>query len=690
MKRIYKYTSLCLASLVAAGLTWSCDTSKNNDYVQEYDGEPGIYFSTSANSYLELDPQTSTIVYKAYRDVAGAEVTVPLYVDPMDYYDVPDIYTFPDAVTFPAGSKEGDIVIHYDIAKAIIGEEQQYLLTLDADSTPFSSNSIVITLVNPAQWNLLGTNGKYYDMFFWVDSDHNNGPATVSVYQRADKPNIFRITDPYIDLKDNPENVAYFQFEILEEGSNYLGVQVNMPNLVGYNMFSMGYLSEINADIYLTFPGMFEIFESTEAWVANTVAEYQDNGLPGLVTLSPVYYAPDSGDAYGDPEKPFVYIYFPGYEQTDNTLEISYEGSLTTSDRSEYILIDATLGGDLSVARAAVSSEMTASELIAAIEAGTVDYVTFTQSGTVRIPFQNMPTGNYTVAAVAYNADNVVKNSESISFFYISSSSDYDPNAGWESQGYVQYTDGYVCAMEALSQPIITYWVELQKSETQEGLHRLVNPYGEPYPYNEEGDYNPNIDSYLYFDIADPQKVVVEKSDQTFSWDFGSGQIDKMTYCWSMAGYWRSLATDENRENIEAQIEEKGYFGTYANGKVTFEPDALASYWILLRPTGNEEGLTYSNFALDGKAMEAINFAYPIYLLDAKGNHIAPFCIHMDSLRDNPPAQKPQPSSLAKGYYRVPQSAKMLSMRPVRLPDKKGKGDVKSNKINAKRVKHSR
>lgn len=678
MNKIRKYISFGLTGMLGVAFATSCDTSKNNDDVTYYDGEPGIYFATTEESYLEIDPQKSTITYYAYRDEGGPEVTVPLYVDPMDYYDVSDIYTFPSSVTFPAGSKLGEIVIGYDSSKAPLGEEQQYLLTLDTDTTPFSSNSIVITLVNPADWNLLGTDGKYYDMMFWVDLDYNNGPAIVSVYQRADLPNIFRISNPYVEINENQR--SYFQFELLKEGDYFMGSPVNYPDLIGFNMFELGYLQEVGGTVYLSYPAMFQGFESSDAWLQNTVVDYQDNGLPGMITLSPVYYLPDTGDAYGDPSSPLVYIYFPGYDQKDTNLGVTYEGTIIDSQRDEYVLIDVTMGEDLTSARAAVSKDLSPSQLIAAIEAGTVDYVSFSEAGNVKIPFANMETGTYNVAVVGY-IDDAVKNTVTSSFFYISSSSNYDPNEGWSSLGYLQYTDGYVCAIQILSQPIVTYWVEVQKSDTQEGLYRLVNPYGEPYPFNQEGDYNANIDSYLYFDISDPYKVVVEKSDQTLAWAWDDGSVDRLEYCWSVAGYWRDNDIDDDR------IELEGLFGTYENGKVTFAANALAAYWKL----AEDEGLAYANYALDGPAMEQVGFAYYIYVTNANGTLYAPFCIDFTTLSPTIPGQPLNNQvMLSKSAYSLPKSSILLQTRAIPTPPKSKSVEWKKHKLDEQLMRRAK
>ena len=596
MKRLNKYISLGAVALMGASLV-ACDDTKDNDFVQEYDGPAGVYFSNTENAYLELDSDKNTISYPVYRDVAGAELTVGIEVVPVENYSVKDIYTFPSSVTFQAGSKVADLVIGYDISKAAIGAEQQYEVTLDAESTPFSSNSVVITLVNPAPWVLLGTNGKYTDTFWGVTEDYGPGPVTVSVWQEEINKNHFRISNPYIEL--NGEENSYFEFYVVNEGDVAFGQQITYNNLVVYDMFFVEYSSDYGADLYLAFPYLFSGFENQSNWVHNRVAQYQDNGLPGYITISPMYYFDGLGGMDQTRTEP-IQITFPNYTVLDTTLEVTYEGTLTPSSQIQQILLSVDLGSDITSARAAVAPGTNGDALIQAIQNKTVDYTEFNGSGNVKVDFGNdNPTGDYVAAVVAYVGDEV-KATQAVDFFYISTGSDYDPNKGWNSLGYVDYTDAYVCACPTvfLSNPIQTYSVEMQESEEKPGLYRLVNPYGAAYPYSGIEEDNPYQSYYLYIDATNPNKVQILSSPQNlpiYALDNYNNEVlaGVLTECWGMVGYFldNGLATEEQIASSPY------YYGKMQNGKITFpegfyvdpEPgeiygsyvSSLVAYWEL-------------------------------------------------------------------------------------------------------------
>lgn len=629
MKKFNKYISLALVAITGGAFVTSCDDSKDNDFVQEYDGPSGVYFSNTENNYLELTEDATTISYPVYRDVAGEELTVAVTTTPVEIYSVRDIYTFPSSVTFPAGSKVADFTITYDISKAQIGVEQQYELQLDVESNPFSSNNVVITLVNPAPWTYLGI-GDYYDLGFGI-SPESSGPAKVTVWQQGLDENIFRISNPYYGYNEI-EN-SYFEFRILQQGQSYLGVSITEPDLVAYGLYYMTYNPDDGDDMYIAFPGLF--IDDISYWVNNRVTEYQDNGLPGVVQLAPAYYLYNLGQAYNYPAfDPYITLNFPNYVSLDRTLELTYEGVLTPASQIQEVLIDVTVGGDLTNVRAALAPGKDANALIQAIEDGTAKYTEFNSSGYVHLPFGNEnETGDYTVAVVGYIGEEV-KATASTSFFYISSSSDYDPNEGWTSLGYVDYTDGFVCANIFLEAPIQTYSLELQQNEATPGYYRLVNPYGEPYPYNAEGDYNAYIDSYLYFNMEDPTRVWIYQSTQTLDW----GEYGALNYIWSMANYFQVNGSG-GEPVTDDQIAAAGYFGTYEDGKITFpesyvEDDVLyatlAAYWTYVdEPQYN--GLVYANAVLDYDNYVNSNYTQP-YMLNQDGSLVNPFCIDMSSL----------------------------------------------------------
>lgn len=643
MKKFNKYISLAAIAIIGTGLVTSCDDSKDNDFVQEYDGPAGIYFSNTANAYLELDSLKTTISYPVYRDVAGEELTVAITVSPMANYFPGNIYTFPESVTFPAGSRETSLTIGYDISKAAIGNEQQYEVTLDAESSPFASNSVILTLVNPIPWTLLGTNGKYYDYYWGVTADYSPGPVSVSVWQEGINKNHFRISNPYYEL--NEEENSYFDFYIMNQGDIYFGQTIEYNDLVGYDMYFVEYDPGNNADVYIAFPYMFQGFENQSTWSHNRVVQYQENGLPGLIAISPIYYFEGLGGNSQANQEP-IQIIFPNFEALDISMSMTYEGIITPANQIQQVLISVDLGADITSARAAVAQGTDGNALISGIEDGSVSYTEFSDSGNVKINFGNEnPTGYYTVAVVAYVGEDA-KVTDSVTFLYISTNSNYDPNEGWTSLGLVEYTDAFVCSCPILflPDPIQKYSVEIQQNNEKPGLYRLVNPYGAAYPYSDIEEDNPYLPYYLYVDVTDPNRVKILESPQDLNLylqdEYGNVTLGaQMRGCWGLADYY-----EENGFTPE-QIEKAGnYYGKYVNGKVTFAAawtqtvqgetylnSPLLADWFFPGEDEENNGLYTANVVMDYDTYNKTQ-GREVYLMTPTGQFYNPFMLDMSNV----------------------------------------------------------
>lgn len=651
MKKFNKYMSMAVVAGLGVTLFASCDDSKDNDFVSEYEGAPGIYFSNTVSATLELTEDANTVSYPVFRDVAGEELTVAVSVTPVEDYQPNDIYTFPSSVTFEAGSKVAQFVVGYDFSKAEIGVEQQYSLVLDAEPNPFSSNEVVITLVNPAPWVLLGTNGQYTDYGWGI------GPITVSVWRQGEggNTNAYRITNPYNDINGLGED-NYFEFQVLEVGSSVNGIEVTDPGYIFYNMYYMMYDSDNQDDIYLTHPAVFGFNQNY--WSGNRVMEYQDDDLPGLVYFGPAYYLYNEGGAYNYPDfSPYIELVFPDYVSKDTTLEVTYEGIIKDETQQESVLLYVELGADITECRAAVGAGNDANAILNGIAGGSVDYITFTQGGNIRVPFSSEnPTGNYTVGVVAYSNDEV-KNYYTYTFLYVASSGEtFDPNKGWKSLGYIPYTDGYISANIFLEQFPLTYYVEIQQNSTDSGLYRLVNPYGPGSIWSDQ-DYDPYSVTYINIDATDPTRVVIKQSEQNIPFQYEDGTIETFLSAWCLAEYFL-----ENGNSAD-DIYNAGYYGTFKDNVLSFPFKTLAAYWNSV--VG--EGWSYANYILDWDKYESYggnvpdgNVDYIVYT-NPDGSPYVPFVLDFTQIITDSPAAYNTFTRSGFAMRTIPMSASLRS-----------------------------
>ena len=92
-------------------------------------------------------------------------------------------------------------------------------------------------------------------------------------------------------------------------------------------------------------------------------------------------------------------------------------------------------------------------------------------------------------------------------------------DGNWKNIGNCQYTDAFMSAAFDLED--LTYQVPVQKSLRFDGVFRLVNPYGEAYPYNEPGDYDTTTSHFMVIHAEDRNNVTIEEFQSGMDWSFG-------------------------------------------------------------------------------------------------------------------------------------------------------------------------
>ena len=128
----------------------------------------------------------------------------------------------------------------------------------------------------------------------------------------------------------------------------------------------------------------------------------------------------------------------------------------------------------------------------------------------------------------------------------------------WVSMGMATFRDDLVAGTYGADP--ITYDVEIQKNIVEEGIYRLVNPYGSAYPYNDPGDWDTTKDYYMVIDATDPDYVWVPAFETGINW--GDGPM-------TIAGYVQLYLDNGNSMDvIKANAPE--LFGTFEDGVFTF------------------------------------------------------------------------------------------------------------------------
>ncbi len=150
-------------------------------------------------------------------------------------------------------------------------------------------------------------------------------------------------------------------------------------------------------------------------------------------------------------------------------------------------------------------------------------------------------------------------------------------NYTWKSLGWVDYTDDMIGALYGA--PPVTYRVpiEVPVEEAGKGVYRLVDPYGYYYPYNEPGDWDSSVTTYLEINAQNPEQVYIPTCETAANWGDGIFICSSMAYLLL------------NRGMTPAEVAEEGVFGSVENGLITFPAESL-----LVGFKGGE-GFYYSN-----------------------------------------------------------------------------------------------
>ncbi len=338
MKLYSKLAILALAGCFMAACTED-DTYQPGAWDAE-DGYQNVSFPKTTAS-AELDPTDPTeAVIEVCRDTNMTEAVKVEY----------NIIQNTDSV-FTVGEchfAEGESVayIHVEFPNAEIGKPYtlQLQLTDPRFVSSYTTNNTATLTVTRVKWESLGKCTIYDDFFFGTYGESE-------IFQRADKPSMFRIYQPFHNLMVPASDGNYYPFSMFsdfsENVSEYLNFQVlpvsetGYPDLVKFSGVNSGYfMSNYSADVYMYHPSAFTSMQDPSTWLFNKVLSWQENGLPGMVQLAPYYYMDGIGGwDYTTSNNMFV-ITFPNYvepKKVDVSQDVQYEEVFTGAFNSEQL-----------------------------------------------------------------------------------------------------------------------------------------------------------------------------------------------------------------------------------------------------------------------------------------------------------------------------------------------------------------
>lgn len=552
MNKIFNYCILSLLSVLTLTLG-SC--TEEYDYVKQKAKGQQVYFSNSLSSSVTITDNGAHFIVPINRIDTSEELTVNLTAT-----DESGVLTIPSTVTFKAGESEANITIDYDPSQ--IEADTYYDVTLavaDADyTTPYGDSNYSFNIVMWPPYTVIGT-GKFTDASIGI-SNYN-----VEIRQINSNPNKFRVIRPY-ELAAGAAGPDFIQFEIMQQGSKYpSGAQVTEPDMVYFDDIVLGI-------------DRFNIGSSTEYWhpsnlkdmdvTHNRVIAYQDSGLPGVVQFAPYMFAyeTEDGRVAGNnslvSQDGVITITFPDYvyNPKDYTVSVNYVGALVGQDGNNYVMSNVTMGEDVTEVRVGIVEGGDINNALNQVLSGQVDMTTVTTSGEVRIPCTY--SGECTMVAVAYAYnDEGVLTEQNVAY----TTFDFAVTAEtWKPLGTGLYTD-YMAASMYQGGVAVTYEVEIEESEKNPGIYRIINPYDPSiYPLSASLEYS-YTPSNIIINASDPDAVYIQmQSIGVYDQQYGD------TYILSNGGGYIDAGNPFDIVKQAGLIK-----GTLKNGVISFEPNEL-------------------------------------------------------------------------------------------------------------------
>lgn len=482
------------------------------------------------------------------------------------------LFVFPSVAVFEAGEKSTTITC---IAKANQMEyDKTYTVKLSIanpeDATLYGLSSVTLNITCPAPWKSLGV-GKFADAYLGGAGNYSE----VEIQQNELDPKTFRIVEPYAEILEGIATDKYFEFSVLPKGYDFQGTILDAEYVVFKDYNTGAWNSNYAEDIYALHPYRFG--RTPDKWSYNVVLEYQENGLPGEVSMAPLYYLFNEGGGWDKTTANTISVLFPGFVKADYSAAMTYAGIFTTPDGTTHAVADLTLGADATDVKAIVMpADADAAAVADAIAAGELEAMDV-QAGRIEVPFNAEELGgsNFNIIAVVL-VDGAVKNVASASYEYYGGG-DSNP---WQSIGAGYFTDDIFSPLWGLDAP--TYEVEILEHSENPGLYRLVDVFSNsihPYAsaFNEQlGAYLAKDGSHLEVNAMDSEGVYIQQ--QSLGFDFGDGE-----YSFVSQGA-RYLAN-----NPLETVKKAGYLGAVVDGVIKF-------------PTFERDGGIYQGIIFEGES----------------------------------------------------------------------------------------
>lgn len=531
--KLNKYFSTLLGGLLLFG-TWACTDKIEPEPTPAYDGDD-VYFSTTASADVDIKQNATEVSVNIYRVKADDALTVNISssftTENEEGQEVPvtDIFSAPASVTFAQGEKVVAIPVSVDFAKVEAGQEYYMHVTIEGNVTSVYGDAQKTFTLLYSQWS----DWTWYDTPATLVQWAINGPVAEAGDAGQLSP---------ADLEDSKD----------DDGDYYLlyydGQIITRKSLINENLWMVGVggprYSNFNFDMIFTIDNSIKVdvngnqypMVTMETVNSHFVKDGEDimisdsrtflldlNYTPGTAAweerwvnwgLADSYYNPETGIIYFYPVystskdlwKPSEsYIYLPGF--ADYSLQFSYNGNFVNNAGVESAVINITRSDDVaSYVYTLEYGALTDAQVTTVGEelaANTDLELTYDISKDVMFPVAE--DGTYTIVAVMYDQKGISVGTTSFQFDFESVMKE----SKWTDMGMAYFTDDIMTSFFA-AYGGDSYEVACEQYKEDPNIYRLVDPLVD---WLENSNFDsPGTPGYIYFDITDPEAVVIMDS----------------------------------------------------------------------------------------------------------------------------------------------------------------------------------
>ena len=505
-----------------------------------------VYFEGAVNTNFVVNAVDSVFTVKLTRVQKDSVASIALRAE-ADSATLTK-FSFPSVATFAAGEATTTIscVAKVDSMEFDTPYTVKLCIANEEDATLYGQSFVNLKITCPAPWKSLGV-GKFSEGFLGNAGEYFD----VEIQQNELAPNQFRVVEPYAGILGDIAVDKYLYFNILKAGTEFAGNVLDAEYVV-FNDYNMGeWNSNYPEDVYALHP--YRMGRTPDKWTYNVVLDYQENGLPGEVSLAPIFYLFEQGGGWDYSKSTTISILFPGYVKADYSSALEYAGLFTKPDGSMFAVGNLTLGPDAAEVKAIVMpADADAAAVADAIAAGELEAMDV-EAGRIEVPFNAEELGgnNFQIVTVVL-FEGAVKSVAAASFEYYGAGN----NNPWQSLGTGLYTDDVLLPLFYENGTPATYEVEILEHAENPGLYRIMNPYAKSVHPAGDDDYAPE-GMFIEVNATDAEGVYIQPQSLGMDWGYGEMQLVTNGY-----RYFEANGFDV--------VKGAGYLGKVVDGVITF------------------------------------------------------------------------------------------------------------------------